>query len=179
MYLLNHSYLTVPNNIIFSDSIFTFTQPSRAHLAEMSIIFSINLVWLSSSEVYAELVTLKTITFFPTFFYCFFFKSLRSTDSRWEKTMIRRIQPSGRLASFGILPPTSTSNITAAGYQHRDRVWREWFEGSLQTTPQYAYTESNHFNILLNQTEIRLYLPFYDWFGNKWSPFGSESIGKL
>ena len=29
------------------------------------------------------------------------------------------------------------------------------------------YTQRNLFEILLNQTEIRLYLPFSDWFGTK------------
>jgi len=31
----------------------------------------------------------------------------------------------------------------------------------------YYYTQRNLFEILLNQTEIRLYLPFFDWFGTK------------
>ena len=30
-----------------------------------------------------------------------------------------------------------------------------------------AYTQRNLFEILLNQPEIRLYLPFSDWFGSK------------
>ena len=31
------------------------------------------------------------------------------------------------------------------------------------------YAQRNIFEILLSQTEIRLYLPFSDWFGTKWT----------
>ena len=37
-------------------------------------------------------------------------------------------------------------------------------------TPHFElcdYTQRNHFEILINQTEIRFYLPFSDWFGTK------------
>jgi len=40
------------------------------------------------------------------------------------------------------------------------------------------YTQKNLFKILLNQTEIRLYLPFSDRFGtSNGRLFGSKSIG--
>ena len=39
-------------------------------------------------------------------------------------------------------------------------------------------TQRNLCEILLNRTEIRLYLPFSDWYGTERSPFGSISIGK-
>ena len=34
---------------------------------------------------------------------------------------------------------------------------------------RWSYTQRNLFKILLNQTEIRLYLPFSNWFGTKWT----------
>ena len=43
---------------------------------------------------------------------------------------------------------------------------------------QTPYTQRNLFGILLNQTEIRLYVPVSDWFGTKRTPFGAKSIGK-
>ena len=33
----------------------------------------------------------------------------------------------------------------------------------------FTYTKRNLFEILLNQTEIRLYLTFFDGFGTKWT----------
>ena len=45
---------------------------------------------------------------------------------------------------------------------------------------EVVYSQKNLFEILFNQTEIRLYLQFSDLFGtsNGHSPFGSISIGK-
>ena len=46
-----------------------------------------------------------------------------------------------------------------------------------------GYTQGNHFEILLNQTEIRLYLPFFEWFGAKrtfvWFQFNLEMVNTI
>ena len=39
----------------------------------------------------------------------------------------------------------------------------------VQVSLKKCYTNRSLFEILLNKTEIRLYLPFFDWFGTKWT----------
>ena len=43
---------------------------------------------------------------------------------------------------------------------------------------QITFAQRNVFEIILNQTEIRLYIPFCDLFESNGRPFGSISIGK-
>ena len=42
-----------------------------------------------------------------------------------------------------------------------------------------CFTHENHFEILLNQPEIRLYLPFSGWFGNKRTSVWFQVIRKM
>ena len=49
-----------------------------------------------------------------------------------------------------------------------------WAADSVQMLPDLRsnrcfYAQRNLFEILLNHTELRLYLPFSDWFGTKWT----------
>ena len=50
----------------------------------------------------------------------------------------------------------------------------------LRSSSKLMYTQTNIFWILLNEPEIRLYLPFFDWFGTKrtsvWFQNQSENV---
>ena len=46
-------------------------------------------------------------------------------------------------------------------------VERTWHYHTLRKVPLNIYTQRNIFQILLNQLQIRLYLPFSAWFGSK------------
>ena len=54
---------------------------------------------------------------------------------------------------------------------------------SLRACLRCKYTHRNLFQILLNQPEIRLYLPFSDWFGSKrmsvWFQFNRKNVNTI
>ena len=58
--------------------------------------------------------------------------------------------------------PTTDPNVAPAVHKPCDKTCNGAF------LPVW-HTQINLFWILLNQPEIRLYLPFSDWFGSKWT----------
>ena len=61
---------------------------------------------------------------------------------------------------------------TSLVVSHVNVIYNEWKGSSNSFVYEILfhrskYTQRNHFEILLNQTNIRLYLPFSDWFGTK------------
>ena len=58
-------------------------------------------------------------------------------------------------------------------------LWKKHYR-PLSQLRIFSFTQRNNFEILLNRTEIRLYLPLFDWFGTKrtLSVCSSKSIGE-
>ena len=58
---------------------------------------------------------------------------------------------------------TAEVNFSMASNLDQETSWMQKLHGNI--TQYFSYTQINLFEILLNQPEIRLYLPFSDWFG--------------
>ena len=141
-------------------------------------------VALSNTSLYIYMLILF-IKFIPNL--TLIFNHLSSSGTRMV-SWVTKANPSANMRTFRSFPTGSTKNDTFnlvlailvnwnLSQDILTRIARcpcqNTLEGRLQFT--WVYPKRNLFGILFNQTQIRLYLPFSDWFGSNQN-LGSEKL---